>query len=139
MKKLSLLIIFLIITGCSKNSTSSESDIEISWQGGWSFTYRYASGTLVGGNWYKHFEVIDGSGDIIFKGYVNNSKKITESFTVEEGLTYKIKVSVSFGDCSASSSSTAEIRSSSANNNVSFQVDCNTLTISSISISEVTD
>jgi len=85
------------------------------------------------------FIIIDGSGDITFKGYVNNSKKITESFNIEEGLTYKIKVSVSFGDCSANSSSTAEIRSSSAKNNVSFQVDCNTLTINSISISEVTD
>lgn len=138
MKKITILIILLIITGCSKNSSSSGSDVEIIWLEGWSFTYNYAYGTIVGGTWYKKFEVVDGSGDITFKGYVNNSKEITETFTVEEGLTYKLRMTVSFGNCWGNNSATAEIRSSSAKENVSLQVDCKSLTIKSISISEVT-
>ena len=139
MKKLSFLIIFLIITGCSKNSSSSESNVEIEYISGWTILYNYAYGTIVGGNCYIKFEVADGSGDITFTGYVNGSKEMAETFTIEEGLVYKLRVAISFGNCAAHASSTAEIRSPSAQNNASIKVDCSSLTIKSITISEVTD
>lgn len=136
MKKLTYILFFLLIFGCKKNGTSSGSDVDILWSSGSSFTYRYSYGILVGGTWYNEFEVTSGSGDITFKVYVNGSKKETETTTVEEGLVYKISVSVTFGDCYGSNSSTAEIRSSSADINRSLKVDCGSLSIGSVSVSE---
>ena len=135
-KHIAIIISILLICGC-KTSTDSKSNVEIAWLSGSKLTYRYSSGVLVGGNWYNYFEVTEGDDDITFKVYVNGSKKQTETFTVEEELQYKIVISISVSGCAGSSnSSNAELKSSSVNNSKKLNVDCSSVSIGSISISE---
>lgn len=139
MKNKSILVILLMlfVFSCNKASTNSESNVDIAWQGGSQLTYRYSTGVLAGCNWYSYFDVIDGSGDITFKVYVNGSKKKTETFTVEEGIQYIIIVSFSVSGCTGqSTSSNAELKSSSVNNSKKLSVDCSSISISDISLSE---
>ena len=138
MKNIILALSILLVLSC-KNSTSSGSNVDIEWRGGQVFTYRYSSGVLVGGTWHNKFEVTDGSGDVTFKVYVNGSKKKTETVTVEEGLIYGISVSVSTGSCSYSNSSTAELKSSSANSPRKLKTDCSSMGIGNISVNESTN
>lgn len=135
MKNIILVLSFLFVFSC--NSTSPGSEVDIEWTGGQSFSYSYSSGVPSGGTWYNKFEVTDGSGDVTFKVYVNGSKKESKTFTVEEGLNYKIAVSVSTGSCSYSSSATAELKSSSVSSPRKLIVDCSNVGIGSISVSEL--
>lgn len=81
----------------------------------------------------------DGSGDVTFKVYVNGTKKKSKTVTVEEGLIYRIGVSVSTSSCGYSSSATAELRSSSVGSPRQLKVDCSNIGIGSISVSEITN
>lgn len=85
------------------------------------------------------FEVTDGSGDVTFKVYVNGSKKMSDTFTVEEGHFYKVSVSIGTGSCGYSNSATAEIKSSSVGSPRQLKVDCSRIGINSISAKEATD
>ncbi len=139
MKYLILILTILLIFSCSKNSTSSGSDIDIEWSGGQTLTYSYSGGVPSGGTWYNKFEVISGSGDILLKFSVNGSKKETKTVTVQEGLIYKVRVTVSFGNCSSSNSSTVELSSTSASNSRKLTIDCASVGIGSVSVSETTN
>lgn len=125
----------VFVFGC-KTSTESKSNVDIDWQGGSKLTYSYSSGVLAGGRWYNYFEVTNGSGDITFKVYVNGSKKKTKTFTVEEGLQYKITTNFSIGGCSGSSNSNVELKSSSVDNSKTLKVNCSNVTVSSVSVAE---
>ncbi len=93
-------------------------------------------GILVGGTWYNKFEVINGSGDIHFKVHVNGDKRETKTVSVQEGLSYKIGVSVSFGSC-GNSSSTAELSTTSAASPRQLKLDCPDIGIGAISVTEI--
>lgn len=139
MKYLSLVLVILLVFSCSKNSTSSGSNVDIEWRGGQSYSYRYSHGVLIGGTWHNKFEVTDGSGDVTFKVYVNGSKKKTETVTVEEGLEYKISIIVGTASCGYSNSSTAELKSSSVSSPRQLKTDCSSMGIGGISVSETTN
>ena len=138
MKHIILTLAILLVFSC-KNSSSSESNVDIEWKGGQTITYSYSGGVPSGGTWYNKFEVISGSGNVYLKIAVNGSNKATETITAQEGLTYKVKVVVSFGNCSNSNSSTVELSSTSATNSRKLKVDCASVGIGSASVSETTD
>lgn len=139
MKYLSLILTLLLVFSCGKNSTSSGSNVDIEWRGGQTLVYHYRSGVLIRGTWLNKFEVIDGSGDIQLKILVNGSKKETEIATVQEGLTYKVSVAVGWSNCSYSNSSTVTLSSTSASDSRKLKLDCSSVGIGGISVSETTN
>ena len=136
MKNLILALAILMVFSC--NSTPPDY-VDIDWTGGQSFSYSYSGGVPSGGTWYNKFVVTDGSGDVTFKVYVNGNKKKTETFTVEEDLIYKVRVSISTSSCGYSNSATVEIKSSSVSSPRKLSADCSNIGIGSISVSEITD
>jgi len=138
MKNLITILALFLVFSCSKNSTSSGSNVDIEWLSGQSLTYRYSSGILVGGTWYNKFEVTNGSGDVHFKVYVNGDKRETKTVSVQEGLKYSVGVSVSFGSC-GNSSSTAKLSTTSASDPRQLILDCPDIGIGEIGVLEITD
>ena len=58
---------------------------------------------------------------------------------MEEGLIYKVGVSMNVGSCGYSNSARVEIKSSSVGSSRKKTVDCSNVVIGSISVSETTD
>ncbi|MEE8340909.1 MAG: hypothetical protein V3R52_02295 [Candidatus Neomarinimicrobiota bacterium] len=135
MKKIILTLAIMFAYSC--NSSSSDPDAYIEWTGGQTFSYSYSGGVLSGGTWSNKFEAVDGSGDVTLKVYVNGSKKETKTVTVEEGLVYKISVSLSTGNCGNSNSATVELKSSSAESPRQLNIDCSNIGVGSINVSEI--
>ncbi len=133
MKKLILTLVIILVYSCD-----SQDQVDIEWTGLDSFSYSYSGGVPSGGTWYNKFEVTDGSGDVTFKVYVSGTKKKSETVTVEEGLIYKVGVSMNVGSCGYSNSARVEIKSSSVGSSRKKTVGCSNIRIGNISVSEIT-
>ncbi len=124
MKRIIPMLMFLLIISC-KNSTSSESNVDVTWSGNM-YTYRYGSNP--GGTWYVKFIVTSGSGDATFKLYRDGDKKNTEVVTVEEGETYSISVTISTSSCAGQGTNTLTIKTSSCDDDISLRTSCSPVT-----------
>ncbi len=130
MKNIFLLLSILLVFGC-KNSTSSESNVDIAWTGN---TYSYQYGANPGGYWNTKFIVTEGSGDVTFKLYRDSDKKATETFTVEEGETYSLSVFISTSNCGGQGYNYVKIKTSSSDNDISLRTSCSPVTLDSLTI-----
>lgn len=102
--------IFLIKCGDDRDSNPGQ-DIEIEWiREGKTIEYVYEKGFLSGLIFFTRFKVVDGSGELPFRFFKedDDSKTISETFTVSKGKQYTVKAVTELGNIQNSYKRTTE-------------------------------
>jgi len=97
--KLKLLYYFAIVVflsiSCEDNDNKIVDGPEVEWvSGGTSTTYTYSGGVLSGYYFHRSFKVLNESGEVTIEVQVENKNdtKVSETFNVEQGMQYSLKV-----------------------------------------------
>lgn len=107
-----IIIIVVLLFGCTDNPVSTESPFDIEWQAGYTSTYNYSGGVNVGQVYYFKFKVTKGSGDLEMTAEVKKGGDDKESVNhdVVEGELYTFILPVNYwGSSGCTSGSVAGI------------------------------